>query len=215
MKTYEVQAGDTLWEIALREYGDATLHPVIAQQNHLVDPDLINIGRQLLIPYVTFRHHFTIPDTTDARKKLTLHYYGTEDVHVQLIWEIVNGVAQREIQAGAWLLIPDLANVGHHTVVAPETLEALADRWYGDVALAGLIGLANGMPSGSDAVPGQVLVVPGLNRRVHVAGDTLETLCAEQYGDADVATRVAVVAAANRISDPNSLHSNEIVYFPS
>jgi nucleoid-associated protein YgaU len=215
MKTYQVQAGDTLSAIALREYGDATLHPVIARQNHLADPDLINTGQQLLLPYVTRRHHFTTTDSTDARRKLTLHYYGTEDGHVQLIWEIVNGVAQREIQVGAWLLIPDLTNVGHHTVVAPETLDALADRWYGDVALAGLIGLANEMPSGSDAVPGQVLIVPGLNRRVHVAGDTLETLCIEQYGDTDVATRVAVTAAANHIGDPNSLHSNQIVYFPS
>ncbi|MET0473504.1 MAG: LysM peptidoglycan-binding domain-containing protein [Mycobacterium sp.] len=215
MKNYQVHAGDTLSTIALREYGDATLYPVIVHQNHLADPDVINVGQQLLIPYVTVRHHFTTADSTAARKKLTLHYYGTDDGRVQLIWEIVSGVAQREIHAGAWLLMPDLANVGHHTVVTTETLDVLADRWYGDVNLAGMIGLANEIPPGSDVVPGQVIIVPGLNRRVQAAGDTLETLCVDHYGNADVATRVAVAAAANHIIEPNSLHSNQVVYLPS
>ncbi|HYO04948.1 MAG TPA: LysM peptidoglycan-binding domain-containing protein [Mycobacterium sp.] len=215
MKTYEAQVGDTLSAIALREYGDATLYPVIARQNQLANPDVISVGQELLIPYVTVRHHFTTADSTDARKKLTLHYYGTEDTHVQLIWEIVNGVAQREIHSGAWLLMPDLANVGHHTVVTPETLDALADRWYGDINLTELIRLANDIPSGGDVTDGQVLIVPRLNRRAHVAGDTLESLCREQYGDGDLATDVAVVAAANHISDPNSVLSNQVIYFPS
>ncbi|MDT5177830.1 MAG: hypothetical protein QOJ95_2028 [Mycobacterium sp.] len=215
MKSYEVQAGDTLSAIALREYGDADLYPVIARQNHLTDPDIIDVGQELLVPYVTFRHHFTTADTTDARKKLTQHYYGTEDSQVQLIWEIVNGVAQREIQPGAWLLIPDVANVGHHTVVAQETLVTLADSWYGDPDLAGMIGVANGMPPDIEVELGQVLIVPRLNRRARVGGDTLESLCVAEYGDFDVATRMAVAAAANRLEEPNSLHSNQVVYFPS
>jgi phage tail protein X len=215
MKTYQVEAGDTLSAIALREYGDATLYPVIACQNHLANPDVIEVGQELLIPYVTLRHHFTTADTTAARTKLTLHYYGTEDTQVQLIWEIVNGVAQREIQPGAWLLVPDVANVGHHTVVGQETVATLADSWFGDPDLAGLIGLVNRMPSGDDVVPGQVLIVPRLNRRARVAGDTLESLCVAEYGDFDVATRVAVAAAANHLVEPNSLHSNQVVYFPS
>ncbi|GLP75148.1 peptidoglycan-binding protein LysM [Mycobacterium antarcticum] len=215
MKTYQVRAGDTLSLIALREYGDGTLYPVIARQNQMNNPDVIGVGEELLVPYVTMRHHFTTPDSTDVRSKLTLHYYGTADTRVQLIWEIVNGVAQREIQSGAWLLVPDLADVGHHTVVAPETFDSLADRWYGDVHLAEVIRLANDIPSGSDTTDGQVLIVPRLNRRVHVAGDTLESLCREQYGDAEVATRIAVVAAANRIGDLNAVISNQVIYFPS
>ena len=75
MKNYVVQPGDTLSEIAEREYGDASLYPVIARQNHLANPDVIGVGQQLLIPYVTRRHHFTTADSTAARKKLTLHYY--------------------------------------------------------------------------------------------------------------------------------------------
>jgi nucleoid-associated protein YgaU len=35
---YEVQSGDTLWELAARFYGDGRLHRVIAVINHLADP---------------------------------------------------------------------------------------------------------------------------------------------------------------------------------
>jgi nucleoid-associated protein YgaU len=108
-----------------------------------------------------------------------------------------------------------VANVGHHTVVGQETLATLADSWFGDPDLAGLIGLANQIPSGDDVILGQVLIVPRLNRRARVAGDTLESLCVAEYGDFDVATRVAVAAAANHLVEPNSLHSNQVVYFPS
>ncbi|MBJ7338224.1 LysM peptidoglycan-binding domain-containing protein [Mycolicibacterium sp.] len=215
MKTYHVRPGDTLSEIALHEYGDATLYPVISRQNHLLDPDVITAGQDLLIPYVTVRHHVTTADSTEARTKLTLHYYGTDDPRIQLIWEIANGVAQREIQPGAWLLMPDLASVGHHTVTMPESLDTLADRWYGEMHLAELIRLANDIPSRDDVAEGQTLIVPGLNRRVQVAGDTLESLCRDQYGDADLATRVAVVAAANRIDDPNSVVSSQVIQIPS
>jgi nucleoid-associated protein YgaU len=215
MKNYAVQQGETLFEIAQREYGDGDLYPVIARQNHLADPDLIDVGQQLSIPYVTYRHLVTTADSTAARKEITQHYYGTQDTNVQLIWEIVNGVAQREIQEGAWLHIPDLTNVGHHTVVAGETLVGLAVRWYGDDHLAEIIELANNLPTGSDVTPGQVLIQPGLNRRHYVAGDTLASLCREEYGDADLETRVAVVAAANHISEPGSVFSNQTVYFPS
>lgn len=177
MKNYVVQEddllaaqgvpNDILFVIAKREYGDGFLISVIERQNH-VDRDLIRVGQQLLIPYVTFRHFVDTRDSTAARQQITEHYYGTRDPNVQLMWEIVNGVAQREIELGAWLHIPDLANVGHHTVVAGETLVGLAARWYGDDRLASVIALANNLPPNTDVTPGQVLIVPGLNRRAHV-----------------------------------------------
>jgi hypothetical protein len=60
-----------------------------------------------------------------------------------------------------------------------------------------------------------MLIVPGLNRRRHIAGDTFEFPCRDEYGDFDVDTRVAVVAAANHISRPDALFANRVVYFPS
>ncbi|MGE5697813.1 MAG: LysM peptidoglycan-binding domain-containing protein [Candidatus Sericytochromatia bacterium] len=215
MKSYTVQPGDALFAIARREYGDGTLYPVIARQNHIADPDVIEAGQELLIPYVTFRHFVTTPDSTAARKQITQQYYETQDTDTQLIWEIVNGVAQREILAGTWLLIPDLADVGHHMVVAGESFEGLAGRWYGDDHLGEVIRLANHLPPNTDPPEDSVLIVPGLNRRRAIAGDTLESLCRDEYGDADVDTRAAVVAAANHVSQPESLFSNQVLYFPS
>ncbi|MFI9637672.1 LysM peptidoglycan-binding domain-containing protein [Nocardia sp. NPDC051929] len=215
MKKYEVQPGDTLSAIAHREYGDGSLFPAIARQNHLADPNSIDVGQQLLIPYITRRHLLTTPDSTAARKQITQRYYGTEDTGVQLIWEVVNGVAQRAIQPGAWLHIPELADVGHHTVTESETLAILAERWYGDANLGVMIELANHLPSGSQPAPGHVLVVPGLNRRRGVAGDTLRSMCEDHYGPADLDTRVGVVAAANHIAEPQALFSRQVIHFPS
>jgi nucleoid-associated protein YgaU len=214
VKTYEVQPGDTLSAIARREYGDSRLYPVIARQNRLDNPDVIAVGQQLLIPYVTYRHLATTPDSTAARKQITEQYYPSDE-NAQLIWEIVNGVAQSEIHRGAWLHMPDLADVGHHTVVEGETLLGLAARWYGDDHLASVIELANRLPSNSTPAPGDVLIVPRLNRRRHVSGDTLESLCREEYGDTELETRMSVVAAANHIGEPESLFSNQVVYFPA
>jgi len=99
------------------------------------------------------------------------------------VYEIPNGAAQRDLIVGEWLLIPDLANVGHHTVVAGETLETLAERWYGESRLWTIISIANHLPDG-DPVPGTVLIQPRLNRKYTVvAGDTLWKLTEDNYGD--------------------------------
>lgn len=45
-----VKQGETLSSIAREEYGDATLWRVIADENHLVNPRQIEIGRQITVP---------------------------------------------------------------------------------------------------------------------------------------------------------------------
>ena len=128
MKNYIVQPGDTLFGIAAREYGDGDLYPVIARMNNLANPDLIFAGQELLVPYVTYRHLWTTDDTSAARAQVTQHHYGTQDTKIQLIWEVASGVAQHPIERGAWLLIPNLADVGHHTVVDGESFASLVQH---------------------------------------------------------------------------------------
>jgi hypothetical protein len=215
MKNYTVAPGDTLFGIAAREYGDGDLYPVIARMNNLANPDLIFAGQELLVPFVTRRHLFTTADSTGARAQITQHYYGTQDTKMQLIWEVASGVAQQPIESGAWLLIPDLSDVGHHTVVDGESFAGLAGSWYGDDHLAVVIAFANEMDPATEPAPGTVLIRPGLNFRMNIAGHTLESACRHVYGDSDlIPTWMGVVAAANHLNRPHKLFSTQTVHFP-
>jgi nucleoid-associated protein YgaU len=210
---YQVQAGDTLWALAERFYGDGRLNPVIAVVNDLRNPDHIVVGQELEIPYVTFRYQVKPGDT---KKKLALKFYN--DITMSEVYEIPNGAAQRDLIVGEWLLIPDLANVGHHTVVAGETLKVLAQRGFGEDHLWTIISIANHLPDG-DPAPGTVLIQPRLNRKhTVVAGDTLWKLAEDNYGDygADrTLTMVKLIAAANLLADPDLITVGQVIYFPS
>ncbi|HET6736227.1 MAG TPA: LysM peptidoglycan-binding domain-containing protein [Mycobacterium sp.] len=210
---YQIQKGDTLWRVAEWFYGDPRLHRVIIEVNYLSNPDHLVVGQELEIPYVTFRHQVKPGDTT---RKIAQLFYG--DTHLAGIVEVANHAGQRDLVVGEWLLIPDLANVGHHTVVAGETWEVLAERWYGEFGLWPVIALANHMGD-ADPQPGHVLIQPRLNRRrTVVAGDTLWDLANDHYGDVGVdrtLTLVKMVAAANLIDDPDDIAVGQLLFFPS
>ncbi|OBF35851.1 mannose-binding protein [Mycobacterium sp. ACS1612] len=210
---YQVQSGDTLWALAQRYYGDGRLCTVISVVNDIADPDNIVVGQELEIPYVTFRYQVQSGDT---KGNLAQKFYN--DVAMSEVYEIPNGAAQRDLVVGEWLLIPDLGNVGHHTVVASETLPTLAQRWYGEDHLWPIISIANQLPDG-DPAPGTVLIQPRLNRKHTVAaGDTLWKLAEDNYGDGGAArtlTLVKMVAAANFIDDPDVITVGQVIRFPS
>lgn len=50
LATYQVKAGDTLWDIAQRFYGDGTKWSLIANANNVDDPKRLRIGTILIIP---------------------------------------------------------------------------------------------------------------------------------------------------------------------
>lgn len=207
---HQVVNGDTLSSLAQHFYGDAALFTVIAIHNKLTDPNHILLGQELEIPYVTFRHKVRAGETTAS---LAQQYYG--DAATKTIIEVANHAGQRDLVVGERLLIPDLQNVGHHTVVAGEDPRNLAERWYGESGLWPIITVANHLGD-QDPPVGAVLVQPQLNRRHHVAaGDTLWALTTDHYGDHDVTTRVALVAAANRITNPNHIGVGQVIFFPS
>ena len=51
--TYVVQLGDTLWAIAQRFYGNPLQYRLLAEANHLTNPNFIVPGQNLVIPGVT------------------------------------------------------------------------------------------------------------------------------------------------------------------
>lgn len=51
-KHYVTTQGDTLWQIAWEEFGDASMWRLIAKHNHIEDPRSLNPGTDLSIPAV-------------------------------------------------------------------------------------------------------------------------------------------------------------------
>ncbi|MCX5043574.1 LysM peptidoglycan-binding domain-containing protein [Aldersonia sp. NBC_00410] len=207
---YQVVGGDTLWSIAQRFYGDGRLYSALAIINSLPNPNNIVVGQELLIPYITYRHEVVPGDTKAA---IAARYYG--DPTVLWPFELANHVAQRDIHPGERLLIPNLADAGHHTIVPGETLPDLALRWYGESVLWTLISLANHLDD-SVVFPGQVLNKPQLNRRYVVRpGDTLWALAEHNYGSHNLVTTTPFLAAANLIGDPNRIDVGQVIFFPA
>ncbi|MFT9701323.1 LysM peptidoglycan-binding domain-containing protein, partial [Mycobacteroides abscessus subsp. abscessus] len=110
VRTHTVVAGDTLWQLALRFYGDAELYRLIATASGISDPGAIGVGRRLVIPDVT-RYTVVAGDTLSA---LALRFYG--DAELYRLIAAVNGISDPgAIGVGRRLVIPD---VTRYTVVA-------------------------------------------------------------------------------------------------
>ncbi|SKV00445.1 esterase [Mycobacteroides abscessus subsp. bolletii] len=151
VRTHAVVAGDTLWQLALRFYGDAELYRLIAAASGISDPGAIGVGQRLVIPDVT-RYTVVAGDTLSA---LALRFYG--DAELYRLIAAVNGISDPgAIGVGQRLVIPD---VTRYTVVAGDTLSALALRFYGDAELYRLIAAVNGIADPTALDAGRALLI--------------------------------------------------------
>ena len=151
IRTHTVAAGETLWALALRFYGDAELNRLIATANGIADPDSIDAGQRLIFPDFT-RYTVVAGGTLSA---LASRFYG--DAELNRLIARASGVADPgDIDVGQQLIIPDATR---YTVVAGDTLSALALRFYGDTSLYPLIATVNGIADPDAIDVGQVLVI--------------------------------------------------------
>ena len=151
VRTHTVVAGDTLWQLALRFYGDAELYRLIATASGIADPGNIDVGQRLIFPDFT-RYTVVAGDTLSA---LALRFYG--DAELYPLIATASGIADPgDIDVGQRLIIPDATR---YKVVAGDTLSELALRFYGDTALYPLIATFNGIADPDAIDVGQVLVV--------------------------------------------------------
>ena len=98
-----------------------------------------------------------------------------------------------------------------HTVVAGETLSALALRYYGDGELYRLIATASGIADPGVINVGQRLLMPDFTRYTVVAGDTLSGLASRFYGDADLDR---LIAGASGISESSVITPGQRLIIP-
>jgi LysM repeat protein len=152
VRTHTVVAGETLSALALRFYGDAELYRLIATASGIADPNVINVGQRLIFPDFT-RYTVVAGDTLSA---LAVRFYG--DAELDSLIAGASGIADPNsaINAGQRLIIPDISR---YTVVAGDTLSALASRFYGDASLYPLIATVNGIADPDVINAGQVLVI--------------------------------------------------------
>jgi S-formylglutathione hydrolase FrmB/LysM repeat protein len=151
VRTHTVVAGETLWALALRFYGDAELNRLIATASGITDPDVIDVGQRLVIPDFT-RYTVVAGDTLSA---LALRFYGDADLYPLIA--TASGITDPDvIDVGQRLIIPDITR---YTVVAGDTLSTLSARFYGDASLYPLIAAVNDIADPAVINPGQVLVV--------------------------------------------------------
>ena len=151
VRTHTVVAGETLWALALRFYGDAELHRLIATASGIADPDVINVGQRLIMPDFT-RYTAVAGDTLSA---LASRFYG--DAELDWLIARASGIAESNVvNVGQRLIIPDITR---YTVVAGDTLAALAVRFYGDAAFYPLIATVNGIADPAVIDVGQELVI--------------------------------------------------------
>jgi S-formylglutathione hydrolase FrmB/3D (Asp-Asp-Asp) domain-containing protein len=151
VRTHTIVAGETLWALALRFYGDAELHRLIATANGIADPDVIDVGQRLILPDFT-RYTVVAGDTLSA---LALRFYG--DAELYRLIATASGIADPDvIDVGQRLIIPEITV---YTTVAGDTMSALAARFYGDAALYPPIATVNDIADPGVIGVGQALVI--------------------------------------------------------
>ncbi|MEU1951887.1 alpha/beta hydrolase-fold protein [Nocardia rhamnosiphila] len=151
VRTHTVVAGETLPALALRFYGDAGLHRLIATAGAITDPDTIDVGEQLIIPDYT-RYEVAAGDTLAA---LALRFYGDAGLH-RLIAGASDITDPDTIEAGQQLIVPDLTR---YKVLAGDTVSELASRFYGDSSFSPLIATVNGLDDPEVIGAGEILVI--------------------------------------------------------
>ncbi|MGV0741361.1 alpha/beta hydrolase-fold protein [Mycolicibacterium sp. XJ870] len=142
------------------------------------------------------RTHVVVPGETLSA--LALRFYGEAELYPLIA--TASGITDPNvIGVGQRLIMPDFTR---YTVVAGDTLSALASRFYGDAALDWLIARANRIADPNAINTGQRLIIPDISRHTVVAGETLPELATRFYGDVSFSP---LIAGINGIADPATM----------
>ncbi len=216
---YEVQAGDTLHNIAERVYGHGKYRYIIAEASAMGMNDDISIGRILEIPYANIsaeevKEAYTAQEgeykvqAGDTLYNISIRAYGSAD-YISHIVQANSHIYNENtvLEVGSGLIIPyvDVAagvtanavqpSMGTlYEVQAGDTLYNIAERAYGHGKYAYLIADASAMKVTDKIYVGRVLEIPYATISASDAANELKmnTLYEVQAGDTlyNIAQRV-------------------------
>ncbi|MFI9503315.1 LysM peptidoglycan-binding domain-containing protein [Nocardia sp. NPDC052566] len=177
-RTHTVVAGDTLFKLAQRFYGDGDLFPIVAAANGIADPNRISVGQVLVVPeLMAGRGRTMVPSmgrihivvAGDTLFGLAQRFYGNGNLF--RIIAAANAIPDPNVIAvGQKLIIPPITRT--YVVVAGDTLFGLAQRFYGKGELFPIIAAANAIENPDLIFVGQVLIIPDIGARPPANGDS-------------------------------------------
>jgi LysM repeat protein len=221
-----VREGETLASIAQRYYGDPRREAVLVAENGLEAEGgaAIVVGMRLTIPQVAY-HHVVSGETWGT---IAEHYFGSSS-RAFVIQEANPTITGSQPTEGAELLIPYPLR---HVAGQRDTLNHVAQEYFGDAAAARILRRFNGLRS-TRLSRGQVILVPladlvlseegrrlvaeGGGGTVAAGGETRalqERIAAEIPGLADAigsGQYTEAVALGNRLLGAGELTGNQIV----
>jgi murein DD-endopeptidase MepM/ murein hydrolase activator NlpD len=155
---YIVQEGDSLWEIAQR-FGVSLTD--LTQINHISNPSLVKPGDQLIIPGLEGVEGILV--TRQVSFGESLHSLSRQyGLPVELLARLNRFSSPLELYAGSTLIIPqgsDNSPFGRGTAISPG--ESLLEYAVANGADPWTLLKANQLAGSWDAMPGDVLRVPG------------------------------------------------------
>ncbi|WP_084489110.1 LysM peptidoglycan-binding domain-containing protein [Nocardia niwae] len=104
--------------------------------------------------------------------------------------------------------------INTHTLVAGDSLAAIAKRYYGQEEFFKLIAAASGIRDFNAIEVGMVLIIPDVNRKHTVAvGESLADLAAQFYGPRN-SHLFSLIVAANGIGHPDEIRVGQVLIIP-
>lgn len=156
-RRHTVASGETLSGLAQHFYDDGTFFPVLAAANHIGDPNVVRVGRSLLISELGDVGHTVIAGETLSER--ARRWYGAAQLHP--IISFPNRIADPDhVEVGRVLIRPGL-NL-RHTAVAGDTLRVLAQHHYGNAEMFPIVAAADHIADPNKITVGQVLFFPDL-----------------------------------------------------
>jgi nucleoid-associated protein YgaU len=201
---YTVQSGDTLASIAQTFYGDSSLWTLIQNANGIANPEDIQVGQQLQIP---FGQQYTV-QSGDTLANIAQTLYGNSSEWT-LIVDANPGINPNDLLIGQQLQIPFGLQ---YTVQSGDTLANIAQTFYGDSNQWTLIQNANPTVDPTKLQVGQQLLIQFGQQYAVQSGDTLIRLAEQFYGNGNQST---VIQSANPTVDPNNIPIGQQLTIPA